>query len=325
AKGSVQVAETGQVNELKIENTGAEEVFIQAGDMVKGGRQDRVLTVSLLLPPRSGMIPIASFCVEPGRWSARGGEDPTRFASATEAMPSRQALLVMAAPPVAEPARPAASQDSTTETESSAPREPGARPDVILDARRQGPGNSIPGNRGRGNGSPNRQQQVWDTVARTQAALAGNVGVNVRAAQSASSLQLSLEHAALKEARTPYLAALEAAGLKDDDVVGYVAAIDGRPVSADVYPSNGLFRKVWARQLAAIVTEAIGAKTLESTPAAPSVADVEAFLAAAERGKAQERETAAAMRQETRDGDHALYNEARSPAGGWVHKSYLAK
>ena len=51
AKGSVQVAETGQVNELKIENTGAEEVFIQAGDMVKGGRQDRVLTVSLLLPP----------------------------------------------------------------------------------------------------------------------------------------------------------------------------------------------------------------------------------------------------------------------------------
>ena len=325
AKGSVQVAETGQVNELKIENTGAEEVFIQAGDMVKGGRQDRLLTVSVLLPPRSGMIPIASFCVEPGRWSARGGEDPTRFASATEAMPSRQALLVMAAPPVAEPARPAASQDSTTETESSAPREPGARPDVILDARRQGPGNSIPGNRGRGNGSPNRQQQVWDTVARTQAALAGNVGVNVRAAQSASSLQLSLEHAALKEARTPYLAALEAAGLKDDDVVGYVAAIDGRPVSADVYPSNGLFRKVWARQLAAIVTEAIGAKTLESTPAAPSVADVEAFLAAAERGKAQERETAAAMRQETRDGDHALYNEARSPAGGWVHKSYLAK
>jgi len=314
-KGSVQVAETGQVNELKIENTGEEAVFIQAGDMVKGGRQDRVLTVSLLLPPRSGVIPIASFCVEPGRWSARGGEDPTRFASAAEAMPSRRALLVMAAPPVAEPGHPAASRNSTTETESSAPRGPGARPEATPDARRQSAGN----------GSPNRQQQVWDTVARTQAALAGNVGVNVRAAQSASSMQLSLEHAALKEARTPYLAALEAAGLKDDDVVGYVAAIDGRPVSADVYPSNGLFRKVWARQLAAIVTEAIGAKALESAPAAPPVADVEAFLAAAERGKAQERETAAAMRQETRDGDHALYNEARSPAGGWVHKNYLAK
>src|SRR5687767_8291627 len=53
AKGQVQVVETGRVNELQIENTGAEQVFIQAGDIVKGGKQDRVLTVSLLLPATS--------------------------------------------------------------------------------------------------------------------------------------------------------------------------------------------------------------------------------------------------------------------------------
>jgi ARG/rhodanese/phosphatase superfamily protein len=301
AKGSVRVTETGVVSELKVENTGGEEVFIQAGDMVKGGQQDRVLTVSLLLPPRSGVVPIASFCVEPGRWSARGGEDPTRFASATEAMPSRRALLVMAEPPVAEPARarPSASQDARIETD--------------------------PGRQRLGDRTPSRQQLVWDTVAKTQAALAGSVGANVTATPSASSLQLSLEHAALKEARAPYLAALEAAGLGDDDVVGYVAAIDGRPVSADIYPSNGLFRKVWARQLAAVVTEAIGSKAGADAPAAPVVGDVEAFLAAAERGKPQERETTAAMRQEVRDGQGALYNEARNVAGRWVHKSYLAK
>jgi len=305
AQGSVQVTETGQVSELKVENTGEQEVFIQAGDMVKGGRQDRVLTVSLLLPPRSGVVPIASFCVEPGRWSARGGEDPTRFASATEAMPSRRALLVMVAPPSADPARPDPEQE--------------ARQDIAheraSDAVRQR----------RGDRSPGKQQQVWDSVARTQAALAGSVGVSVNAAQSASSLQLSLEHAALKEARAPYLAALEPAGLKEGDVVGYVAAINGRPVSADVYPSNGLFRKVWSRQLSAVVTEAIGSKAGEDASVAPVVGDVEAFLAAAERGKMQERETIAAMRQETRDGDGALYNEARGPAGHWVHKNYLAK
>ena len=28
------------------------------------GKQDRVLTVSLVLPPKSGRLPIASFCVE---------------------------------------------------------------------------------------------------------------------------------------------------------------------------------------------------------------------------------------------------------------------
>ena len=74
AKGNVQVVETGRVNELQIENTGGEEVFIQAGDIVKGGKQDRVLTVSLLLPANSGRVPIASFCVEQGRWArARQG------------------------------------------------------------------------------------------------------------------------------------------------------------------------------------------------------------------------------------------------------------
>jgi hypothetical protein len=172
---------------------------------------------------------------------------------------------------------------------------------------------------------PSRQQQVWDTVARTQAALAGGVGVNVAAPQSASSLQLSLEHAAIKEARVPYLAALEAEGTKDGDVIGYVAAIDGRLVSADIYPSNGLFRKVWARQLAAVVTEAIGSKAGADAPPPPAIADVNAFLAAAERGRAQERATVAAMRQETRDGESALYNEARSAGGRWVHKNYLAK
>ena len=71
-KGSVRVLETGSVNELKIENTGSEDIFIQTGDIVKGGKQDRVLTMSFVLPPKSGEVALAAFCVERGRWSARG-------------------------------------------------------------------------------------------------------------------------------------------------------------------------------------------------------------------------------------------------------------
>src|SRR5262245_60511395 len=153
AKGRVQVTETGQVNELKIENTGDEEVFIQAGDIVKGGRQDRVLMVSLLLPPRSGELPISSFCVEAGRWSGRAGEDATRFASAAEAMPSRRALLAMAAPPVAEPIN-------------------GANPKAVMPEARQVAG------------TPSRQKQVWDSVARTQESLTASLGAHVNAPQS---------------------------------------------------------------------------------------------------------------------------------------------
>ena len=40
AKGVVQVEETGDVNDLMIENTGEEPVFVQSGEIVKGGRQE---------------------------------------------------------------------------------------------------------------------------------------------------------------------------------------------------------------------------------------------------------------------------------------------
>src|SRR5262245_54624131 len=123
AKGQVQVIETGQVNELQIENTGSEQVFIQAGDIVKGGKQDRVLTVSFLLPPNSGRLPIASFCVEQGRWSARGKEEVAKFSSAGEAMPSRSALLAMAAPPPAKTeARPETNANPTGGNSAAAQR-----------------------------------------------------------------------------------------------------------------------------------------------------------------------------------------------------------
>jgi hypothetical protein len=89
ASRTVQVYETGSVNELEIENAGDREVFVQSGDIVKGGKQDRVLMVSLVLPARSGRMPIASFCVEQGRWAARSGEDVARFSSADAALPSR--------------------------------------------------------------------------------------------------------------------------------------------------------------------------------------------------------------------------------------------
>jgi hypothetical protein len=97
AKGRVEVSETGTINELTVENVGDDEVFVQAGDIVKGGRQDRVLSVDLLLPPHSGQVPIAAFCVEPGRWSARGQEDPRQFSASTAAMPLHEAKLTMRA------------------------------------------------------------------------------------------------------------------------------------------------------------------------------------------------------------------------------------
>lgn len=109
AKGTARLLETGNVQMLSIENFGEEEVFIQAGDIVKGGQQDRVLSVSLLVPAKSGAVPISAFCVEQSRWARRGQEDPTRFASASTAMPTRKGKLAMRA--ASAPADQAAAMD----------------------------------------------------------------------------------------------------------------------------------------------------------------------------------------------------------------------
>lgn len=87
----VIVYETKDVNELAIENIADDvDVFVQSGDIVKGGQQDRVLAVDLILPPRSGRIAISAFCVEAGRWSRRGSETATRFETSSERIASRE-------------------------------------------------------------------------------------------------------------------------------------------------------------------------------------------------------------------------------------------
>jgi hypothetical protein len=89
----VIVRETRSVNELSIENVSSEEVYVQSGDIVKGGQQDRMMAVDLILPPRSGRVPIAAFCVENGRWSKRGSEEATVFNSSSNVVASREVKL----------------------------------------------------------------------------------------------------------------------------------------------------------------------------------------------------------------------------------------
>ncbi len=302
-KGFVKLRETSNINQLEIENVGADEVFVQSGDIVKGGKQDRTLTVSLVLPPKSGSIPIASFCVEEGRWAARGREDARNFSTASAAVPSRELKLAMKAP-------------------------------IAKAAPERFSGRDAPRVRGLGTSSAAsetdmRQQQVWDSVRNTQARLTGSIGAQVRSLQSASSLQLALESEKLLDAQKGYIKAIKPAGESRDDIVGFAFAVNGELNSADVYPSNGLFRKMWAKLLTASVIEAIGHKDKPAV-APPSVAAVTAFLAAAEAGKPTETALNAGVRLETRDAEKAyLFETGRAPSPtspvSWVHRNYLAK
>jgi hypothetical protein len=71
-EGYVKVSEKKQqeVGELQIENQSEYPLFLQEGDRLQGGKQDRIIIASLVVPPKSGQMPVPAFCIEQGRWHA---------------------------------------------------------------------------------------------------------------------------------------------------------------------------------------------------------------------------------------------------------------
>jgi hypothetical protein len=84
----VVVYETSNVNILQVENLSAEDVYIQSGEIVKGGKQDRVLKDDIIVSSSSGKINVTAFCVEHGRWTRRGNESAQSFAASPNAIAS---------------------------------------------------------------------------------------------------------------------------------------------------------------------------------------------------------------------------------------------
>jgi hypothetical protein len=90
------VHETGNVNLLAVENVSPDfELFIQAGDIVKGGQQDRVLASDVIVPAKSGKVPLDAFCVEAGRWQKRGEENVREFGFSGGQLPGKSLRLAV--------------------------------------------------------------------------------------------------------------------------------------------------------------------------------------------------------------------------------------
>jgi hypothetical protein len=61
------------VNELVLINESSRSLILLAGEVVSGGKQNRVIGADLVVSPKSDPLPLTVFCVEHGRWSAGGG------------------------------------------------------------------------------------------------------------------------------------------------------------------------------------------------------------------------------------------------------------
>jgi hypothetical protein len=71
-RGLFEVGELGEseVNRVRVRNRAKEPVFVMAGEMLRGGKQDRIAGDDLIVPAKSTLT-IQVFCVEHGRWAGR--------------------------------------------------------------------------------------------------------------------------------------------------------------------------------------------------------------------------------------------------------------
>lgn len=292
----VKVIETGNVNELAIQNVSNEEVFVQSGDIVKGGQQDRVLAMDLIVPPRSGRIPIDSFCVEQGRWQQRGQEAVAAFSSSDQ-MLNHKDLKIAAKGKKSQGdvwAKVAESQDKLGKN-------------VMIASAKSAPSGSGPVSAG----TPPAMTQLPDVASPV----------------SRSSLQLTLENKVVKETADEYIQALSSAIANKPDVIGYAFAINGSINSADVYASHALFVKLWPKLLKASAVEAIAEFDKSGKSEEVTTDSVKTFLAEAETGQAEEKQVTPRVAMEKRESDKHLFFETRDRKNGeqWLHRNYLKK
>jgi hypothetical protein len=64
----------GDVNTLWLINESGRKLLLLAGEMVTGGKQDRILERDAIVPPGKEPVNLNVYCVEQGRWSYKAGE-----------------------------------------------------------------------------------------------------------------------------------------------------------------------------------------------------------------------------------------------------------
>jgi len=90
-----EINEGGQVPNLKIVNRSEHMVFIMAGEQLVGGKQNRVVNASMMIPPRNEM-PLPVTCIEQGRWGYKSSTFSSGRSSSQRklrAMMSKQVTL----------------------------------------------------------------------------------------------------------------------------------------------------------------------------------------------------------------------------------------
>jgi hypothetical protein len=143
-----------------------------------------------------------------------------------------------------------------------------------------------------------------------------------------------VENPTLQESRKQIVAALAGEIANARTATGMAIAINGQIVSADVYASTSLFRKLSRKLLDSYATEAVLAREGDPSAKPPGQEMVAAFLSSAANGPSKVESVGGSMHQRTVEGsatvlyEYAYQGPARdgnAPSAKLIHRSYLKK
>ena len=230
-----------QVNRLVLVNNSKRPLLLLAGEIVTGGKQDRVIGKDRIVPAESDPVDLSVFCVEPGRWTATSehfGASGATYGGPSHGVGSNAVATLMAQPSVRAKAMGDKDQDEVwaevkKQREAVSVEVLAAAPMVASEMAQT---------------SSYAKVMENDEVKKRVDAVAGPIEQNYQSL--------------IKQ-------------LRDRNAVGVVVAVNGRIIWADVFASTELLEKYWPKLVRSYASEAVvtRAKDLES-----GVKQAQAFL-----------------------------------------------
>jgi len=235
--------EGAEVNRLVLVNNSKRPLILLAGEIVSGGKQDRVIGKDRIVPAESDPVDLSVFCVEPGRWVAT-----TERFGASEALYGNSAVKAGGGP-----------------VPMAAMAQPSVRGKAMADKDQNQVWNEV-----------NKQKAAMTVEVQAAApALAADMAQTSSYAKLNENVEVRKQvDAVARPIEQSYQSLIHK--LRDRNAVGVVVAVNGRIIWADVFASADLLSKYWPKLVRSYASEAVvtRAKEMEVT-----TKQADAFLA----------------------------------------------
>ena len=232
-----------EVNRLVLVNNSKRPLLLLAGEVVSGGKQDRVIGKDRIVPPESDPIDLSVFCVEPGRWVAT-----TEHFGASEALYGKHDGKSIGGP-----------------VPMAAMVQPSVRAKAMADKDQNQVWNEV-----------NRQKMAMtEQVTVNAPTVAGDLRQMTSYAKVNENAEVKKQvDAVARPIEQSYQSLIHQ--LRDRNAVGVVVAVNGRIIWADLFASTDLLSKYWPKLVHSYASEAVvtRAKEMEVT-----TKQADAFLA----------------------------------------------